>query len=94
MIVRLMGHGQWQVDDALAPRLDELDEVTARALEAGDEAALRAALAALADEVRANGRRLPDDELAASDAVVPPVDLTLEEARELMHGEGLIPDLI
>jgi hypothetical protein len=29
-----------------------------------------------------------------SDLIVPPVDLTLEEAHELMHGEGLLPDVV
>ena len=44
--------------------------------------------------VRANGRLLPADELTpGSDVIVPPADLTLEEAQELLTGEGLIPDL-
>jgi hypothetical protein len=44
--------------------------------------------------VQANGEPLPIDELwPASDAIVPPADLTLDEARELLTGEGLIPDL-
>ena len=94
MIVRIMGEGQWRVDDDLAARLDELDDGTEAALAAGDQAALTASLKALANEVRTHGERIPDDDLAASDAVIPPVDLTLEEARELMAGEGFIPDLI
>ena len=93
MIVRLMGEGQWRVDEALVPRLQELDAETERAVEAGDTAALHRALAALAGAVRENGERLPDDHLGASDCFVPPLDLTIDEARELLHGEGLIPDL-
>jgi hypothetical protein len=93
VIVRLMGEGQWRVDDGLAVRLHELDEATLEALDAGDQAALHAALVALADAVRDAGEQVDDEHLAASDLVVPPVDLTLEEARELMHGDGLIPDL-
>ncbi len=93
MIVRLMGEGQWRIDDALLARLNDLDDETERAVEAGDETALRAALEALADAVRGGGERLDDAHLSASDLVVPPVDLTLDEARELLHGEGLIPDL-
>ena len=94
MIVRLMGEGQWQVDDALAARLHELDAATERALEAEDQDALHAALTELADAVRAGGERLDDDVLVPSDLIVPPVDLTLEEAHELMHGEGLLPDVV
>ena len=40
MIVRVLGEGQWRVDDGLRERLQELDEQVSRALDAGDEAAL------------------------------------------------------
>ena len=93
MIVRLMGEGQWRVDDALLAQLNELDGETERAVQAADETALHASLEALAAAVRSSGERVDDAHLSASDLVVPPVDLTLDEARELLHGEGLIPDL-
>jgi hypothetical protein len=41
----------------------------------------------------ASSEPLADDELHPSDLVVPPADLSLEEARELFTDEGLIPDL-
>jgi hypothetical protein len=88
-----MGEGQWRVDDAIAGRLNELDEEVARAVEDGDEAALWRGLQALAEAVRSNGERLDDTDLSPSDAIIPPEDLSLEEARELLEGEGLIPDL-
>jgi hypothetical protein len=93
VIVRLMGDAQYRVDDALKGRLNELDQQVAEAVEANDEAGLWKGLAALANAVRENGERLADDSLEPSDAIVPPEDLSLEEARELMTGEGLIPDL-
>jgi hypothetical protein len=93
VIVRLMGEGQWRVDDALMGRLEELDGATERAVEADDQDALRAALEALASTVKDNGERLADDDLVASDAVIPPTDLTLAEANELLHGEGLVPEI-
>jgi hypothetical protein len=93
MIVRVLGEGQWRVDDSLRARLQELDDQVSLALDAGDEAALRSGLAALADAVRSHGEALPAEDLSASDAIVPPADLSLEEARELMSNEGFIPDL-
>ena len=92
MIVRLLGEGQYRVDDALAARLNELDDEVARAVEAGDEHALWAGLQALAEAVRTSGAKLGDDELTPSDAVIPPEDLSLEEARDLLQDEGFIPD--
>jgi hypothetical protein len=93
VIVRVMGEGQYRVDDSLLGQLNEIDDALARAVEASDERALWSGLQALADAVRANGEKLADDDLSPSDAIIPPEDLSLEEARELLSGEGLIPDL-
>ena len=93
MIVRLMGEGQFRVDDAIASQLNELDDEVVRAVSDGDEAALWRGLQALADVVRSNGERLDDADLTPSDAIIPPEDLSLDEAKELLEGEGLIPDL-
>ncbi len=93
MIVRVMGEGQWQIDDSLQERLNALDDEVARAVETGDEETVRTKLRELADTVKSQGERLADDDLHPSDAIVPPDDLSLEEARELLSGEGLIPDL-
>jgi 23S rRNA A2030 N6-methylase RlmJ len=94
VIVRLLGEGQFRVDDALITRLNELDDEIARAVESGDEQALWTGLAALAEEVRSHGSRLSDEELTPSDAVIPPEDLSLDEARELLSDDGFIPDVL
>ena len=93
MIVRLMGEGQYEIDDALAGWLNEIDDEVGRAVDAGDQAAMSDALRRLAAAVREAGTRLDDSDISSSDAVVPPEDLTLDEAHELLEGEGLIPDL-
>jgi chromosome condensin MukBEF complex kleisin-like MukF subunit len=93
VIVRVMGEGQWRVEDDLAQKLNALDDEVAAAVEAGDQATVTAKLRELADTVKAEGSKLSDDDLMPSDAIVPPDDLTLAEARELLEGEGLIPDL-
>ena len=93
MIVRLMGEGQFEVDDEVAKGLNDLDEQAGEAVERGDEEELRALLQRMAEAVRTNGSRVPDDDLRGSEGIVPPEDLSLDEARELFEGEGLIPDL-
>ena len=93
MIVRLLGEGQYRVDDALLGRLNELDEQVMQAVAAGDERVLWTALQTLADAVREHGERVSDDELVPSDAVVPPEDLSLDEAKDLLQDEGFIPDV-
>ena len=88
-----MGEGQFDIDDEVAKGLNDLDQQAATALEAGDEQLLSELLGRMAEAVRTNGARLPDEELSPSEAIVPPEDLSLDEARELFEGEGLIPDL-
>lgn len=93
MIVRVMGEGQWRVDDTLQQRLNAIDDEVAAALNAGNEDAMRAKLRELAELVRSEGTKLEDADLSPSEAIVPPDDLSLDEARELLSGDGLIPDL-
>ena len=93
MIVRLMGEGQYRVDDDLREELNRLDETALEALEAEDEDRLDAILEEMAQLVRNRGSELPPEDLHPSDAIIPPSDLTLEETRELMSDDGLIPDL-
>src|SRR5919204_595241 len=49
---------------------------------------LRELLRRMAEAVRANGARVPDEDLSASDAIVPPDDLSLDEAKQLFEDEG------
>ena len=93
MIVRLMGEGQYRIDDTLREGLNELDDQAAKAVEQGDEDGLHRLLGLMAQNVRERGQRLADDDLSPSDLIIPPDDLSLEEAKELFSGEGLIPDL-
>ena len=93
MIVRLMGEGQYTLDDDAVQGLNELDNQVVAAVEADDEENVQRLLGMMAAAVRSRGEKLPDDALDPSDLVVPPEDLSLEEARELFNGEGLIPDL-
>jgi chromosome condensin MukBEF complex kleisin-like MukF subunit len=93
VIVRIMGEGQYRISDEQATLLNELDEQAGHALERGDEEDLRRLLRELADAVRDNGERLDDADLSTSEGLVPPDDLSLDEAQELFEGEGLIPDL-
>ena len=92
MIVRIMGEGQWELDEAHVERLNELDAAVERAVEAGDVTAFSDGFAQLLDAVRSQGTRVADDTLLDSDLILPPADATLEEVRALLTDEGLVPD--
>jgi hypothetical protein len=93
VIVRLMGEGQYRIDEGLRAQLNELDDRAVAALESDDEPALDQILDEMWALVRERGEQLPDEELAPSDLIIPPSDLTLDETRKLFTDEGLIPDL-
>ncbi|WP_433449775.1 PspA-associated protein PspAA [Streptomyces sp. CA-142005] len=91
MIVRIMGEGQVRLDDSHVVELNKLDDELLRAMEAGDEAGFRRTLGALLDSVRRLGTSLPDEALEPSELILPSPDATLEEVREMLSDDGLIP---
>jgi hypothetical protein len=91
VIVRILGAGQFRLDDSLLGRLNELDNTVATAVAADDDGAFTRAFSDLIGMVESEGTPVPDDELVTSDHVLPHVDTTLEEAREAFAGEGAIP---
>jgi hypothetical protein len=92
VIVRIFSDGQYRIPDDAKARLHELDVETVQAIDSGDESAFATSYGALVSHIHASGERLDDDELVPSDLMLPPADITLEEAREEFTGEGLIPD--
>lgn len=91
MIVRIMGEGQLTVDDSHLDELNRLDDALSAAVESGDDDAFRSALVALLDEVRKVGTPVADDALVDSDLVLPYAEAHIDEVRELLAGDGLIP---
>ena len=91
MIIRILGEGQYDVADHALDRLNELDATLEAAVEAGDEAAFGTALAELLDGVRTVGVAHPVDSLDESDLILPPPDATIEQVREMLTDDGLIP---
>lgn len=93
MIVRILGEGQWRIENAVRAELNSLDDEVEEAVRADDQVRLGAALSQLHDRVRAIGVELPLDELADSDLILPETDASLAEVRALLSesGEGLIP---
>ena len=92
MIVRIATEGQYELDEGDAHELRELDNKAVEQCAAGDEEVFRATFAKMLALVRSNGRRLPEDELVSSAVILPPPDVSFEEARAGFSGEGLIPE--
>ena len=91
MIVRILGEGQFNVDDSDTAELNRLDTQLEAAVERNDETAFTAALHGLLDQVRALGAPLPSDALEPSDLILPSPDSSMDEVRKLLTDDGLIP---
>lgn len=91
MIVRIMGEGQVKLDDSHFTELNKLDDELLAEMERGDGDGFRRTLGALLDAVRSMGTPLPDDALEPSELILPAPDASLEEVREMLSDDGLIP---
>ena len=91
MIVRIMGEGQVKLEDSHFAELNKLDDELLSEMESGDEEGFRRTLAALLNAVRTMGGPLPADSLEPSELILPAPDASLEEVREMLTDDGLIP---
>jgi hypothetical protein len=62
------------------------------AVEQGDETGFKELWSQMLELVARDGNALNDDELVESDVILPPRDISFDEARGEFTGEGLIPD--
>jgi hypothetical protein len=92
MIVRISGEGQFRLPDGDAERLNELDNRAVTAVEQGDETGFKELWSQMLELVASDGNAVDGDELVESDVILPPRDITFEEARGEFTGDGLIPD--
>ena len=91
MIVRILGEGQLVLEKDSLVELNKLDDDLLAAVEVGQTGPFEAAMEALLDKVRQLGTPLPVDELKPSDFILPSAHSSLEEVRDLLSSDGLIP---
>ena len=92
MIVRIIGQGQFKVDSTLIDSLNAIDNLIVDHVAKGDKDGFRRDLARLISMVKEQGEPLDPVDIVQSDIIVPPEDLTFEEASTIFSGNGLIED--
>jgi hypothetical protein len=92
VIVRIATEDQYRLPDEDAERLNALDNDAVAAVDAGDEPRFHQVFEEMIALVRRDGHKLDDDDLEESDIIIPPPDLSFDEARHQFTGDGLIPD--
>ena len=87
MIVRILGQGQFELNESQIVPMEELDQQLVAALEAGDESRFRDVLVRLRHIVRSEGVPVPADRFVPSDLTLPDEHASLAEVRELLASE-------
>ncbi len=94
-IVRIMGHGQFTVDSRTLKKLNEIDNTIVQmvSVERSDDQEFKKRLTELSHIVVENGKPLDAHEIIKSDIILPSADLSIDEAKKLFRGEGVIPEV-
>jgi hypothetical protein len=95
-IVRIMGEGQFTVDNNTLKKLNEIDNSIVQLVsnERSDDREFRNRLTELTNIVEKNGKPLESREIIQSDIILPSTDLSIDEAKKLFKNEGVIPEII
>jgi len=91
VIVRISTEGQYELSDDDTGELSKLDNQAVAACDSEDEQGFRDVFDRLLAFIRDKGHPVADDELVGSDLILPPPDVSLNEAKSEFRGEGLIP---
>lgn len=92
MIIRIMGEGQYRAPQALCDELNQIDNRIVDLVEEGKAEEFRRELARLIFEIKEKGEPIEAEEILESDIIVPPEDLSLEEAKDVFKGSGIFED--
>ena len=92
MIVRILTEGQYKFPAAELDDLNAIDNQIVDVVAADDEEGFRKLFDEMLEMVRNHGEPLAMEEIEESDAIIPEPDITLEEAKELFVGVGVVPD--
>ncbi|MDQ3984105.1 MAG: hypothetical protein M3222_03005, partial [Thermoproteota archaeon] len=93
-IVRIMGQGQFMIDNKILKKLNQIDNSIVQIVsnDRTDNTEFKKRLTELTDIVEKNSKQLDPKEIVQSDIILPSTDLSIEEAKRLFQGEGVVPE--
>ena len=92
MIVRIATEGQYRLPSAILDQLNEMDDALVASISTYDQAEFATKFAEMINLVRNAGQPVASDELRESDVILPYSDISVEQARRLFVGDGLVPN--
>ena len=90
MIIRILGEGQYRLDDSLVQRINKIDNRIVDAVSKGKKKEYVLDLANLISTIKELAEPVDPVEILPSDIIIPPSDLSFEEARKVFCDDGLI----
>lgn len=94
-IVRIMGQGQYKVNEEIVKNINDIDNAIVQILQNADKSddqEFKTKIGNLVQIITSKGQRLDDKEIVESDIIVPDSDISIDEAKKVFKGEGIIPD--
>jgi len=92
MIVRILGEGQFRLDEKYIADLNKIDNRIVDHVKKGNQIAFRKDLDKLISTVKDLSEPLDPVDIVQSDLIFPPEDLSFEEAKRVFSGDGIIKD--
>jgi hypothetical protein len=89
-IVRIMGHGQFKVENRTAKKINKIDNELIKIIQTHEQREKDYArrLAEVLRLIKKDGLPLEHKEIIQSDIILPSLDLSIDEAKKLFKGEG------
>jgi hypothetical protein len=95
-IVRIMGQGQFKIKEDIVKRINEIDDTIVQILQnesKSDDQNYRAKITEIVETITSEGQKLEDKELVESDIIVPDTDISIDEAKKVFQGQGVILEI-
>jgi len=103
IIVRVSGQGQFKVNREILDRINDIDNSIVNLLENADvnvdvnsikvkQKDLNGKINEIINLIRTNGMPLDDKEIIQSQIMIPNPDISVDEAKKISSGEGIISD--
>lgn len=92
MIIRILGEGQFRLDDKYMEDLNKIDNQIVDHVKKGDKVAFRKDLDRLISAAKELSEPLDPIDIVQSDLIFPPGDLSFEEAKRVFSNDGIIKD--
>jgi hypothetical protein len=90
VIVRISGSGQFELNDESVQKLQALDIELMQAVDAHNEQRFHELMGQIVSLVRGSGKPVDHSRVLPSELIVPPEDITMDEAHRFFTDDGLM----